>query len=121
MRLLMMLNVQIVFVTPAHSHAWHCGTKKHQTLRLAIGARYTIRKWLVVYAGPFWHYIDGEKHYTERAPVPGYEEKFDVEARSNWGGFIGAEASLSEVIRLAADLQLTAHDWIIGLSCRCLW
>lgn len=90
-------------------------------LRLAVGPRYNVSRYFGFYAGPFWQHIDGEKRYDERVPVPGYKERYDVEARSNWGGFLGVEASLSDHIRLGADAQLTPHDWIVGGSFRWLW
>lgn len=90
-------------------------------LRLAIGPKYTFCEGFAVYAGPFWQYIDGEKRYDERTPFAGYQEKYDVEARSDWGDFLGVEANLSEQIRLSADLQLTPHDWIVGGSFRWQW
>lgn len=90
-------------------------------LRVGLGAVYEFTERFSVYAGPLFQYLDGQKRYDQTLPAAGYWEEYDVEARSNWGGFFGAEAKLSDHVRLGADFQLTPRDWIAGLSLRWLW
>jgi hypothetical protein len=67
-----------------------------------------------LYGGPFYYYLDGDYDYTDNDAGDLYKETADMEADSNFGGFIGAIFPLSDTIDLTTELAATADGWAFG-------
>ncbi len=82
-------------------------------LQIAVGPTYEIADNLSIYGGPFWQCIDGEKKYTEPG---GWWEKYDIDAASNCGGFLGMQFDICENTLFSVEYQFTSDDDILGMG-----
>ncbi len=85
-------------------------------LHIAVGPRYEWKDWLAIYGGPFWYYVDGEKKYVETVGSPGWREKYDLEASSDFGGYIGAQVTLPSHVGMTVEWQKTSDDDVLGFG-----
>ncbi len=81
-------------------------------IQIAFGPTYKLSERLAIYGGPFWQCIDGEKTWK----APGEWEKYDIDAASNCGGYLGLQFDMGENALLGVEYQLTSDDDILGLS-----
>lgn len=81
-------------------------------IQIAFGPTVEMFEGVAVYGGPFWQCIDGEKKYT----APGEWEKYDIDAASNCGAYLGAQFDLTASSLFNVEYQLTDDDNILGLN-----
>ncbi len=97
-------------------------------LQLAIGATYEMSPRFKVYGGPFWHYVDGEYNFDGSGyfipdvdpMAPWYsittDGRYDVEAKSQFGGYLGAQIDVTDNVVCNAECMLTGDAVGIGTS-----
>ena len=89
---------------------------KFMQIVVALGPNYQIKEGLSIYGGPFWYLLDGEKKYKETSPSAGDWEKYDLENKSDFGGFVGVQVDLHENVVLNIEYQLTSDDNIFAVG-----
>ncbi len=72
-----------------------------------------------LYGGPFYYYLDGDfdldsKEYESGTLTGLCKESADLEADSNFGGFIGAIFPLSKSMDWTTEFSATGDGWAIG-------
>lgn len=82
-------------------------------LLVAVGPTIDMGGWKL-YGGPFYYYLNGDYKYTNVSPGSLWKETADLEADSNFGGFIGAQFALSESVDLATEISSTSDGWAFG-------
>jgi len=89
-------------------------------LLIAVGPTADMGGWNL-YGGPFYYYLSGEIDGEVTITPSGWDtaaeiEKFsgDLEADSNFGGFVGAQISLKENCDLTTELSFTGDGMAIG-------
>lgn len=85
---------------------------------VAVGPTVDMGGWKL-YGGPFFYYLDGDADYKYTEVEDGVgslieKGSYDVEAASNFGGFIGAQFSLAENTALTTEFSGTGDGWAIG-------
>ena len=85
---------------------------KFSHIKIAVGPTYELWKGLVIYGGPFWQCIDGDKTYEE----PGWSESYDIDACSYCGAYVGGQLLLGTGTRIHLEYQLTDDNSVIGLG-----
>jgi len=102
--------------------------------QLAVGATYVLSPSFTVYGGPFWHLIDGEYDFKGRGvsvsvydfgvdgldlgdfignPL-GVTGSYDVENKSQFGGYLGAQIDVTDNVVCNAECMLTGDAFGIG-------
>ena len=79
--------------------------------QVAIGPTYDMNGFSV-YGGPFFHFIDGDVDLD----FLGYTESYDIEQKSEFGGYIGLSWNIAETTNLSIEYQTTGDADAIGIS-----
>jgi hypothetical protein len=91
-------------------------------LLVAVGPTIDMGGWKL-YGGPFYYYLDGDYDYKEPGSWDDGEggtgtwiENYsgDLEAESNFGGYVGAQIPLSEKCDFTTEVSLTGDGWAAG-------
>lgn len=85
-------------------------------IQLAIGPSYDLTDDIIIYGGPFFHWIRGEAEldYTING-VPGKSD-VDLEEEHVLGGYIGTEIAISETLTFNVEFQATGAGEAVGMS-----
>ena len=67
-----------------------------------------------VYGGPFYYYLNGEYKGTYERPGTTANEKADIRADRNWGGFIGSTVDLGHNLNWTIEYSTTGKGWGLG-------
>jgi len=102
---------------PGWTEKWEIS---YETLDLlvAVGPTYDMGGWKL-YGGPFYYYLSGDYEDKGTYTEPGWElyrwkASGDLEADSNFGGFVGAQFPLMGNCDMTAELSFTGDSWAIG-------
>jgi len=90
-------------------------------LLLAVGPTVDMGGWKL-YGGPFYYYLSGDIKIKETGTWTGeedsgswlYKEKGDLEAASNFGGYIGAQLDLTQNCNATVEFASTGDGWGLG-------
>ena len=91
-------------------------------VQLALGASCKCNDQLTIYGGPFLHFVNGDisdNMTASSSTDPGIfnsEFTWDIEERSSFGGYIGAQLNLSEQSAFNIEYQQTADAQAFGMS-----
>ena len=91
-------------------------------VQIAIGPTWRIEDNLRVYGGPFLHYIDGDLDVSGGTTTSNPGERIDmksscdIEEKSQFGGYVGANFDVDENTSCFIEYQLTDDAWAIGLG-----
>lgn len=92
------------------------GTTNLETydLLVAVGPTVDMGGWQL-YGGPFYYYLSGDLDYKE-SNTDGESEKMcaDLEAESNFGGFVGGKFPLTENCNMTAEFSFTGGSIALG-------
>jgi opacity protein-like surface antigen len=104
-------------------------------IQLAIGAAYDLSERFTVYGGPFFHWMEGDYDFKGKGyfmePYIVVDELFydyyplqvcgsyDVEADSEFGGYLGAQIDVTENVACNAECMLTGDA--IGVGTSLIW
>lgn len=83
-------------------------------LLIAVGPTVDMGGWKL-YGGPFYYYLSGDID-LKGSDSDGWRWKAsgDLEADSNFGGFVGAEFPLTGNCNMTTELSFTGDSWAIG-------
>jgi hypothetical protein len=84
-------------------------------IQVAVGPTYQLQDDLLIYGGPIWYYLDGQKKYRERT-VPTWFEKYDMANRSEFGGYIGLQMDVPTDAKLNIEYQKTGDNDMVGVG-----
>lgn len=86
-------------------------------LLIAVGPTVDMGGWKL-YGGPFYYYLSGDLDFKGAWADPPDWERWkgsgDLEADSNFGGFVGAEFPLTGNCDMTTELSFTGDSWAIG-------
>lgn len=90
-------------------------------LLIAVGPTVDMGGWKL-YGGPFYYYLSGDLDYTGtitgsaagESYTGGTKESGDIEANSNFGGFVGGQFALWENTDMTTEFSFTGDSWAIG-------
>ncbi len=87
-------------------------------LLIAVGPTVDMGGWKL-YGGPFYYYLSGDLDAKGTYSEPGWElERWkasgDIEAKSNFGGFVGAQFPLTGNCDMTTELSFTGDSWAFG-------
>jgi hypothetical protein len=90
-------------------------------IQIAIGPTWRIEDSVRIYGGPFLHYVDGDLDVsgsTTISPTERFDMKSsgDLEEKSQFGGYVGANLDVDENTSCFIEYQLTDDAWAIGLG-----
>lgn len=71
-------------------------------IQIAVGPTYT-QEAFSIYGGPFLHFVDGDMDLS----ALGVTGTFDIEQKSEFGGYVGAQFDLAESSSLFIEYQMT--------------
>jgi len=128
---------QGVVSTPGPEGLWAVPSDGEMELwefQLALGATYDLSPRFTVYGGPFWHYIDGEMDFKgdgvfayivpdngldyDYSPI-GVNGSYDVDAQSQFGGYLGAQIDVTDNVACSAECMITGDA--IGVGTSLIW
>ena len=84
--------------------------------QLAVGPTVEVTDDIRVYGGPFLHFVDGK---YETCDDDGYEAIYDLEDRSYFGGYAGAQVDVADNMVLNLEYMYTDDADGIGASIIC--
>lgn len=84
-------------------------------LLVAFGPTVDMGGWKL-YGGPFYYYLGGdfENKYTNTDEDGYWKETGKLRAKSNFGGFIGAQFDVAQNTNMTVELSATADGWAVG-------
>jgi len=94
-------------------------------MQIAVGPAYEIEDNVIIYGGPFYHYLTGDMEniytglYTVENNPAGLitmEYSWSLEEDATYGGYIGTRMKLAENSSLNMEYQLTSAAYCIGTS-----
>lgn len=92
-------------------------------IQIAVGPTWRIEDNVRIYGGPFLHYVDGDLDVKSdtKITVPVVVEaemksSGDLEEKSQFGGYVGANFDVDENTSCFIEYQLTDDAWAIGLG-----
>lgn len=92
-------------------------------IQVAVGPAYRLTESILIYGGPFLHFIDGDwsdvySEMTEEEPYQLKTSKYSwkIEETSIFGGYFGAQMELAENCSLNIEFQHTATSDAVGAS-----
>jgi hypothetical protein len=89
-------------------------------VQIAIGPTWRIEDSARIYGGPFLHYVDGDLDISGEIVDPGVgvemKSSGDLEEKSQFGGYVGANFDVDENTSCFIEYQLTDDAWAIGLG-----
>ena len=94
-------------------------------IQIAVGPSYEIEEDVLIYGGPFYHYVDGDlddiytETYIEDGPPQGVittKYSWAMEEDASYGGYIGTRLELAEDCSLNLEYQLTSAAYCIGAN-----
>ncbi len=97
-------------------------------IQIAVGPAYEIEEDVLIYGGPFYHYVDGDLDDIYSAPEVieegGNTSELFITSHYNWtmeedasyGGYIGTRLELAEDCSLNLEYQLTSAAYCIGAN-----
>ena len=97
-------------------------------VQIAVGPAYEIGEDVVIYGGPFYHYVDGDLDDIYSAPeviedggnISEYfittQYSWSMEEDASYGGYIGTQLALAHYCSLNMEYQLTSSAYCIGAS-----
>jgi len=63
-------------------------------LQVALGATYWWKDGIIIYAGPFLHYLKGDLEDLDT--VQGFKNNWDIDEGPIWGAYVGVQADITE-------------------------
>jgi hypothetical protein len=98
-------------------------------VQIAVGPAYEIEENVLIYGGPFFHYVDGDLDdiYTETYVLEAggqpqgvitTEYSWAMEEDASYGGYIGTQLELAEDCSFNMEYQLTSSAYCIGANIR---
>jgi hypothetical protein len=92
--------------------------------QLALGASCKCNEQLTIYGGPFLHFVNGDIHdeYSELSTDPNYpglwtsEFDWDIQGKSVFGGYVGAQINFAENVSFNLEYQQTADARALGMG-----
>jgi len=104
------------------SESWKENTDlKTWDLLIAVGPTVDMGGWKL-YGGPFYYYLSGDLDYKETGTWDEgedsgswiYKESGDLEAQSNFGGYIGAQVDITKTCNASLEFSATGDGWGAG-------
>jgi hypothetical protein len=78
-------------------------------IQVAVGPTYQLEDDLLIYGGPIWYYLDGQKKYRERTDATWFE-RYDMANRSEFGGYIGLQMDVCTDAKMNIEYQKTGDN-----------
>jgi opacity protein-like surface antigen len=98
-------------------------------IQVALGADYLLSPGFRIYGGPFWYYVDGSYDFKGEGYFYDYnidndfdlsvKGDYDVEADSEFGGYLGAQIDVTTNVACNAECMLTGDS--IGFGASLIW
>jgi len=95
-------------------------------VQIAVGPTYKLEEDVLIYGGPFYHYVNGDLDDTYSAPVIEEgsmveyflttEYSWAMEEDASYGGYIGTRLELAHYCSFNMEYQLTGAAYCIGAS-----
>lgn len=76
-------------------------------IQVAVGPTWKASDNLSIYGGPFVHFLRGDIDFEGG-------ESDDLKEKSEFGGYVGAQANLTETALLFGEVQFTGDGWAFG-------
>ena len=101
---------------PGDLFAWSASTELELTeIQVAIGPTYQLLEGVLIYGGPFFHFVDGELdgRFSWDTMSTSYQEtgkgkaSYDIQERSSFGGYLGGQINLAEDVNINVEWQHT--------------
>jgi hypothetical protein len=81
---------------------------------IAVGPTWTVSEGVRIYGGPFFYMLDGNLDGTVVFGGEEYSGSLDLEEKSNFGGYVGAEFDLNPNTSFYAEYQFTGDMQTFG-------
>jgi opacity protein-like surface antigen len=89
-------------------------------VQIAAGPTWRLMDSFCLYGGPFLHYVDGDLDLSGRTVDMGDELRVeasgDIEEKSQFGGYVGAQLDVDVNTSCFIECQLTGDAWGIGIG-----
>jgi hypothetical protein len=89
-------------------------------VQIAAGPTWRLVDSVCLYGGPFLHYVNGDLDYSGQTVDMGDELRVeasgDIEEKSQFGGYIGAQLDVDVNTSCFIECQLTGDAWGIGIG-----
>jgi hypothetical protein len=107
-------------ISPGNLHYSGSADIDIREIQIALGPTWRIEDNVRIYGGPFLHYVDGDLDVSGTIVDPGVgidmKSSGDIEEKSQFGGYVGANLDVDENTSCFIEYQLTGDDWAIGLG-----
>jgi hypothetical protein len=107
-------------ISPGNLHYSGTADIDIREVQIAIGPTWRIEDNVRIYGGPFLHYVDGDLDISGEIVDPGVgvemKSSGDIEEKSQFGGYVGANFDVDENTSCFIEYQLTGDTWGIGLG-----
>jgi hypothetical protein len=89
-------------------------------VQIAAGPTWRLENNLRIYGGPFLHFVNGDLDISGSTVDSGTEihtkSSSDIEEKSQFGGYVGAQLDVDQNTSCIIELQLTSDAWGIGIG-----
>jgi opacity protein-like surface antigen len=89
-------------------------------VQIAAGPTWRLVDSVCLYGGPFLHYVNGDLDYSGQTVDMGSEIRVeasgDIEEKSQFGGYVGAQLDVDVNTSCFIECQLTGDAWGIGIG-----
>jgi hypothetical protein len=107
-------------ISPGNLHYSGTADIDIREVQIAVGPTWQIEDNVRIYGGPFLHYVDGDLDISGEIVDPGVgvemKSSGDLEEKSQFGGYVGANFDVDENTSCFIEYQLTDDAWAFGLG-----
>jgi hypothetical protein len=107
-------------ISPGNLHFSGTADIDIREVQIAVGPTWRIEDNIRIYGGPFLYYVDGDLDISGEIVDPGVgvemKSSGDLEEKSQFGGYVGANFDVDENTSCFIEYQLTDDAWAIGLG-----